>query len=70
MNGSRCTHAYLISNQGAKKILSELKSCNTGSDYFYNYLIEKFNLNNYWFEPALAIQNTNYETTIQNNILY
>ena len=70
MNGSRCTHAYLISNQGANKILSELKYCNTGSDYFYNYLIEKFNLNNYWFEPALAIQNTNYETTIQNNILY
>lgn len=65
-NGSRCTHAYIISNQCAKKILNELKYCNTGADYFYNYLIEKYQLNNYWFEPALAIQNTEFETTIQN----
>ena len=66
MDGSRCTHAYAISNAGANKVLSELKYCNTGSDYFYNLLIKKFNLNNYWFEPALAIQNTTFKTTIQN----
>jgi len=65
-NGSRCTHAYAISNSGAKKVLSELKYCNTGSDFFYNLLIEKFNLNNYWFEPALAIQSPEFKTTIQN----
>ena len=66
VNGSRCTHAYVISNSGAKKVLSELKYCNTGSDFFFNLLIEKFNLNNYWFEPALAIQSPEFKTTIQN----
>ena len=39
VNGSRCTHAYAISNIGAKKVLSELKYCNTGSDFFFNLLI-------------------------------
>ena len=66
VNGSRCTHAYAISNSGAKKVLSELKYCNTGADFFFNLLIEKFNLNNYWFEPALAIQSPEFKTTIQN----
>lgn len=66
VNGSRCTHAYAISNSGAKKVLSELKYCNTGADFFFNLLIEKFNLNNYWFEPALVIQNSKFQTTIQN----
>ncbi len=67
MNGSRCTHAYIMSKKCASKILEELKYCNDGADFYYNYLIEKFNLNNYWFEPSLAIQNPNYKTTIQNN---
>ena len=66
MDGSRCTHAYAISNRGANKVLSELKYCNTGADFFYNILIKKYNLNNYWFEPALAIQNSQFTTTIQN----
>jgi GR25 family glycosyltransferase involved in LPS biosynthesis len=65
-NSSRCTHAYLISNRCANKVLPELKYCNTGSDYFYNILIKKYQLNNYWFEPSLAIQNPEFETTIQN----
>lgn len=64
--GSRCTHAYIISSQCAKKILDELKYCNNGADFYYNYLIQKYQLNNYWFEPALVIQNPNFETTIQN----
>ncbi len=64
-SGSRCTHAYIISNKCAKKILEELKYCNDGADFYYNYLIEKYKLNNYWFEPPLAIQNTEFETTIQ-----
>ena len=66
MGGSRCTHAYLISKPGASKILEELKYCDNGADWYYNYLIDKFSLNNYWFEPALAIQNDQFQTTIQN----
>jgi GR25 family glycosyltransferase involved in LPS biosynthesis len=64
--GSRCTHAYIISNKCAKIVLDEIKYCNDGSDFYYNYLIEKYQLNNYWFEPALAIQNAEFKTTIQN----
>lgn len=66
MKGSRCTHAYIISKKCAGLILEELKYCNDGADFYYNYLIEKFNLNNYWFEPPLAIQSPNFKTTIQN----
>ena len=66
VKGSRCTHAYAISNRGANKVLSELDYCNDGADFYYNYLIKKYNLNNYWFEPALAIQNSQFTTTIQN----
>jgi len=65
-NGSRCTHAYIISNLGANKILEELRYCNDGADFYYNYLIDKFKLNNYWFEPALAVQSAEFKTTIQN----
>lgn len=66
MKGSRCTHAYIVSKKCAGLILEELKYCNDGADFYYNYLIEKFNLNNYWFEPPLAIQSPNFKTTIQN----
>jgi len=64
--GTRCTHAYIVSNNGAKKITTFLSSVDDAADWFYNRLIIELNLNNYWFEPALAIQNKKYETTIQN----
>ena len=67
-NISRCTHAYMISKSCISKIIESIKFVNDGADWYYNGLIEKFNLNNYWFEPSLASQNTMYETTIQNNI--
>ena len=54
------------SKSGAEKILEELKYCDNGADWYYNYLIDKFSLNNYWFEPALAIQSSEFKTTIQN----
>ena len=50
------------------KIIESIKFVNDGADWYYNNLIEKLNLNNYWFEPSLASQNIMYETTIQNNI--
>ena len=66
MNGSRCTHAYIISLNGAKKILTTLHTADQTPDFLYNRWIEELNLNSFWFEPPLAVQNTKYETTIQN----
>ena len=65
-NGSRCTHAYMISKSCISKIINYINLVNDGSDWYYNFLITTFNLNNYWFEPSLASQNSLYETTIQN----
>ena len=31
-----------------------------------HYIINKFNLNNYWMEPDLISQNPKFETSIQN----
>lgn len=63
--GSRCTHSYLISKKCANKILKNTDMITEAADHAFNYYIEKLNLNNYWIEPPLAIQNPNYETTIQ-----
>jgi hypothetical protein len=66
MDGSRCTHAFIVSNNGAKKISSILQTADDAADWLYNRFIKELNLNNYWFEPALAIQNKSFNTTIQN----
>lgn len=62
---SRCTHAYLISKACSNKILNSQYKITEAIDHTYNFFIRKLNLNNYWLEPPLAIQNPNYKTTIQ-----
>lgn len=61
INGSRCTHAFLISKNCVNKIVNDIDNANDAADHYFNYLIEKFNLNNYWFEPSLAEQNKSSE---------
>lgn len=62
---SRCTHAYLISKECASKILNNRHKITEAIDYCFNFFIQDLSLNNYWFEPPLAIQNPYYNTTIQ-----
>ena len=64
---SRCTHAYMISNSGCKKMLSQISHLNYPIDWFFNFVIFKLNMKNYWAEPDLAKQNDFFETTIQNS---
>lgn len=66
MNGSRCTHAFMISDKCINKIINYIKDANDCADFYFNNLIEKFNLNNYWFEPSLAEQNKLFTTSIHN----
>jgi GR25 family glycosyltransferase involved in LPS biosynthesis len=63
-HGSRCAHAYIISNQFAHKVIDKIKYVNECADWFYNNLIKDNNLENYWFEPSLATQNTKYISAI------
>ena len=65
MNGSRCTHSFVVSKNCIEKIINEIKYADRESDWYYNFLIEKFNLNNYWAEPALAYQSSEFKSTIQ-----
>lgn len=72
--GSRCTHAFLVSNSMVNKVINCISNINLPSDHFYNYLIKEYNLNNYWFEPSLSIQSLDFQSAIsgsywnQNNI--
>lgn len=63
--GSRCTHAYLLSKKCINTVYNTIKYVDNCSDFYYNYLIDRFKLKNYWFEPELATQNQIFHTTIQ-----
>jgi len=62
--GSRCTHAFCISKYLAKKVYEEVLNVNMASDHYYNYLVKKFNLENYWFQPPLATQSLNHPSSL------
>lgn len=64
-DSSRCTHAYIISKAGLDKIIDKITGVNDSIDWYYNFLIKDLNLNNFWFEPSLVSQNSNFDTTIQ-----
>lgn len=63
---SRCCHCYILSNSGINKIVKEIKNINQGIDWYYNDIISRLELNAFWFEPSLAEQSINFETTVQN----
>lgn len=65
-NGSRCTHGYLLNLKTVNKLIENSKYNNYPVDFYFNYIINKFNLNNYWMEPDLISQNPKFETSIQN----
>ena len=62
---SRCCHCYILSKNGINKILKEIKNINEGIDWYYNDIIDKLNLNCFWFEPSLAEQSKKFTTTVQ-----
>jgi hypothetical protein len=47
-------------------LLENVKYNNYPVDFYFNYIINKFNVNNYWMEPDLISQNPKFETSIQN----
>ena len=62
--GSRCTHAFLVSGRMVEKVINEISNVYLPADHFYNHLIKEYNLNNYWFEPSLAIQSLEFSSAI------
>ena len=65
--GSRCTHAYCISKSFSIKMIDEIKNIDKEADLYYNYIIERFNLNNYWFQPPLALQSLEFFSSLRGN---
>lgn len=65
--GSRCTHAFCLSKKFAEKVICEIKNVNEAADHYYNRIIKQFNLNNYWFQPALAFQSLEFTSAISGN---
>jgi GR25 family glycosyltransferase involved in LPS biosynthesis len=65
-NSSRCTHGYMLNLKVVDTLLKNVKYNNYPVDFYFNYIINKFNVNNYWMEPDLISQNPKFETSIQN----
>jgi GR25 family glycosyltransferase involved in LPS biosynthesis len=65
-NGSRCTHGYMLNLKIVDTLIENIKYNNYPVDFYFNYIIDKFNVNNYWMEPDLISQNPKFETSIQN----
>lgn len=61
---SRCTHAYLISYSGCKKMISLLEYLNSPIDWYFNFVIQNLKLKNYWAEPDLVTQELKFESAI------
>ena len=64
LHGSRCTHAYVISQKGCKKILENSHKISKPIDWFFNELIGSLKMDNYWAEPPLSTQNLTFESSI------
>lgn len=65
--GSRCTHAFCLSREFAQKMSKEISNINLPSDCYYNYIVKQHNLNNYWFQPALALQSLEFCSSLNSN---
>lgn len=63
-HGSRCTHAYVISRQGCQKLLDFFHNIYQPIDWYFNTAVRTLNMNNYWGEPALSIQDLSFESAI------
>lgn len=64
-NISRCCHAYSISLSGLNKLKNNIGNINDAIDWYFNYIIPDLNINTYWSEPTIAIQNSKFESTVQ-----
>lgn len=63
-HGSRCTHAYVISNDACRKLVDFFPNIHQPIDWFFNTSIRELGLNNYWAEPALSTQDLSFDSSI------
>jgi len=71
MYSSRTADAYVISLEGAKKMLKASSTFTLPIDYEMNYAILKNDMQVYWAEPAICSQGTligNYESSIRQSV--
>lgn len=63
-HGSRCTHAYVISNSACKKLNDIFHGIYQPIDWFFNSSIRNLNMNNFWAEPELSTQDLSFDSAI------
>lgn len=71
MYSSRTADAYVISLEGAKKMLKACRNFTLPIDYEMNYAILKESMNVYWSEPGICSQGTligAYESSIRDSV--
>lgn len=62
-HSSRGTFCYAVSNRGANLMLPMFKVINDPSDWYFNCVIDKLNVNNFWAEPPLVTHNYEFKST-------
>lgn len=62
-HSTRGTFCFAVNNVGAKLMNPLFKTIDDPSDWYYNYVIEKLNINNFWAEPPIAKHNGSLGTT-------
>jgi GR25 family glycosyltransferase involved in LPS biosynthesis len=63
-HGSRCTHAYVISNSACRKINDIFDGVYQPIDWFFNSSIKTQNMRNFWAEPELSTQDLSFNSAI------
>jgi hypothetical protein len=48
-------------------MIDEVRNIDQPSDCYYNTIVKKFDLNNYWFQPALALQSLEFASSLNAN---
>jgi GR25 family glycosyltransferase involved in LPS biosynthesis len=64
-NKSRCTHCYSISKKGLGILNNIIYNIDEAIDWYYNDIINRYNLNTYWAEPSICKQNPSFNSTVQ-----
>lgn len=65
--GSRCTHAFCLNSSFLKKSHELFKNIDAPSDFYYTKIIKTLKINNYWFQPPLALQSLHFYSSLNSN---
>ena len=64
---SKTTDSYIVSKNGATKIINKIKNSeilDDALDFWLNHTARELNLKGYWYEPTITIYNDKFESNL------